>query len=42
MNMSVLNRIFTRNMINQFINGEYCDAYNYAVNKFITDDVAKK
>lgn len=42
MNMSVLNRIFTRNMIYQFINGEYCDAYNYAVNKFTTDYVAKK
>lgn len=40
--MSVLNRIFTRNMIYQFINGEYCDAYNYAVNKFTTDYVAKK
>lgn len=42
MNMSVLNRIFTRNMIYQFINGEYCDAYNYAVNKLTTDYVDKK
>lgn len=42
MNMSVLNRIFTRNMIHHFINGEYSDAYNYAVNKFTTDYVAKK
>ena len=41
-NMSSLNRIFTRNMLKQFINGEYCDAYNYAVNKFTTDYISKK